>query len=64
MKVVVRVRASDDPRCPVGTPGRAVLFASYDGVRSDRVQFFFPAPCKDHDHLYHGPRVSNQVPPP
>ncbi len=63
MKIRVRVRASNDPRCEVGTVGRATLFASYNGVRSDSVQFFFPATCKDHDHLYHGPQVNNQVPP-
>jgi hypothetical protein len=63
MKIKVRVRASNDPQCKVGTVGRATLFASYNGVRSDSVQFFFPATCKDHDHLYHGPQVNNQVPP-
>jgi hypothetical protein len=63
MKIIVRVRASDDPRCEVGTVGRATLFASYNGVRSDSVQFFFPAPCKGQNHLYHGSQVNNQVPP-
>jgi hypothetical protein len=63
MKIVVRVRSSTDPRCTVGTVGRATLFASYNGVRSDSVQFIFPAACRDHDHLYHGPQVNNQVPP-
>jgi hypothetical protein len=63
MKIIVRVRASNDPKCAVGTVGHATLFASYNGVRSDSVQFFFPAACKDHDHLYHGPQVNNQVPP-
>jgi hypothetical protein len=63
MKIRVRVRASNDPKCEVGTVGRATLFASYNGVRSDSVQFFFPAACKDHDHLYHGTQVNNQVPP-
>ena len=63
MKIVVRVRASDDSRCEVGTVGRATLFASYNGVRSDSVQFFFPAACKDQDQLYHGTQVNNQVPP-
>ena len=29
----------------------------------DSVWFAFPASCKDHDHLYHGPQVNNQVPP-
>ena len=64
IKIIVRVRASDDPRCEVGTVGHATLFASYNGVRSDSVQFFFPAACSDQDHLYHGTQVNNQVPPP
>jgi hypothetical protein len=38
-------------------------YASYNGVRSDSVQFFFPAACRDQDHLYHGRQVNNQVPP-
>ncbi len=63
MKIVVRVQSSTDPRCTVGTLGRVTLFASYNGVRSDSVQFIFPAGCNDHDHLYHGPQVNNQVPP-
>lgn len=63
MKIIVRVQSSTDPRCKVGTHGRVTLFASYNGVRSDSVQFTFPAACKDHDHLYHGPQVNNQVPP-
>lgn len=63
MKIIVRVTSSTDPRCKVGTVGHVTLFASYNGVRSDSVQFFFPAACKDHDHLYHGPQVNNQVPP-
>ncbi len=63
MKITVRVTSSNDRRCAVGTIGRATLYASYNGVRSDSVQFFFPAACKDQDHLYHGPEVNNQVPP-
>jgi hypothetical protein len=63
MKIIVRVLASNDPRCEVGTVGHATLFASYNGVRSDSVQFFFPAACSDQDHLYHGTQVNNQVPP-
>ena len=63
MKIIVRVQSSTDSRCKVGTVGQATLFASYNGVRSDSVQFFFPAACADHDHLYHGPQVNNQVPP-
>jgi hypothetical protein len=63
MKIVVRVVASNDPGCEVGTVGHATLFASYNGVRSDSVQFFFPAACKSQDQLYHGTQVNNQVPP-
>jgi len=63
MKVIVRVKSSTDPQCQVGTHGHLTLFASYNNVRSDSVQFKFPAACKDHDHLWHGPQVNNQVPP-
>jgi hypothetical protein len=63
MKIVVRVTSSTDPQCTVGTLGHVTLFASYNGVRSDSVQFTFPAACNDHDHMYHGPQVDNQVPP-
>jgi hypothetical protein len=63
IRIVVSVKSSTDPRCKVGTYGHVTLFASYNGVRSDSVQFFFPPACKDHDHLYHGPQVNNQVPP-
>jgi hypothetical protein len=64
MKITVRVTSSNDRQCKVGTIGRVTLFASYNGVRSDSVQFFFPKrSCADHDHLYHGPQVNNQVPP-
>jgi hypothetical protein len=64
MKIIVKVQSSTDPRCKVGTIGHVTLFASYNGVRSDSVQFIFPASsCKDHDHMYHGTQVNNQVPP-
>jgi len=63
MTIIVRVQSSTDPRCPVGTPGHATLFASYNGVRSDSVRFTFRGACRRHDHLYHGPQVNNQVPP-
>jgi hypothetical protein len=63
MRIIVRVQSSTDPGCEVGTVGRVTLFASYNGVRSDSVQFSFPAACSHHDHLYHGTHVNNQVPP-
>jgi hypothetical protein len=64
MKITVRVTSSTDSRCKVGTLGGVTLFGSYNGIRSDSVQFVFPAACQDHNHLYHGPQVNNQVPPP
>ena len=63
IKIKMRVTSSNDPNCPIGTVGRATLYASYNGVRSDSVHFFFPAACKDQNHLYHGTQVNNQVPP-
>jgi hypothetical protein len=63
MKIKFRVTSSTDENCAVGTVGRATLYASYNGVRSDSVQFFFPAACKDQRRLYHGTKVNNQVPP-
>jgi hypothetical protein len=63
IKIHFRITSSTDPRCTVGMVGHATLFASYNGVRSDSVQFFFPGACRDQDHLYHGSQVNNQVPP-
>jgi hypothetical protein len=63
IKFKFRVTSSSDRQCAVGTVGRATLFGSYNNVRSDSVQFFFPAACRDQDRLYHGTQVNNQVPP-
>jgi hypothetical protein len=63
IKIKFRVTSSTDNHCVAGTVGRATLYASYNNVRSDSVQLFFPAACKDQDHLYHGTQVNNQVPP-
>lgn len=63
IKTHVRVLSSDDRACKVGTVGVMTMYASYNGVRSDSVQFHFPAACKAHDHLYHGTEVNAQVPP-
>ena len=63
MHITVRVTQSINGHCPVGTIGHATLFASYNNVRSDSVQFFFPADCSAQNHLYHGTQVNNQVPP-
>ena len=61
MHITVRVTSSLDRLCPVGTVGHVILFASYNGVRSDSVQFLFPRSCRDQRHLYHGAQVNNQV---
>jgi hypothetical protein len=63
IKTSLRVIASTDPGCRVGTTGRVVMYASYNGVRSDSIQFSFDVGCLDQDHLYHGPQVAAQVPP-
>jgi hypothetical protein len=63
IKIKFRVTSSTDTNCAVGTVGRATLFGSYNNVRSDSVQFFFPAACRDQARLYHGTQVNNQVPP-
>ena len=63
IKTSFSVVASTDPRCMVGTSGHVTMYASYNGVRSDSMQFYFDAGCRDQDHLYHGPQVDAQVPP-
>ena len=63
MKISVRVTSTTDPKCPVGTSGQATVFASYNGVHEDSIQFAFPAACKRHRHLYTGPSVITNVPP-
>ncbi|HTP23405.1 MAG TPA: hypothetical protein VMJ65_27620 [Solirubrobacteraceae bacterium] len=63
IKAVVKVISSADPRCKVGTRGYVVMYASYNGVRSDSIQFFLNTGCRDENHLYHGPQVDAQVPP-
>jgi hypothetical protein len=62
MKIDVRVKVGTDPDCPVGTWGRMTIFASYNGVKRDSAQFFFPAHCKSLRRLFRGPVVAN-VPP-
>ncbi len=63
IKFHVRVVASSDPQCKIGTVGLATVFGSYNGVRSDSVQFSFPKACTRQNHLYHGTQVNVQVPP-
>ena len=63
MKIDVRVKSSTDPNCPVGAPGQATIFASYNDVHEDSVQFSFAAACKPHRHRYTGADVVTNVPP-
>jgi hypothetical protein len=63
MKIDVRVKSSTDPECKVGTSGQVTIFAAYNYVHVDSVQFAFPAACKRHDHLYRGSDVVTNVPP-
>lgn len=62
MVLPVRVAATTDPRCAVGTRGTVTLFSSYGGPRLDAVQLAFSGACRDHDHHYSGPQVVTEVP--
>jgi hypothetical protein len=63
MKIKFRVTRSTDKKCAVGTVGRATLYASYNGVRSDSVQFFSRLPAEPRTASTTAPQVNNQVPP-
>lgn len=63
MQIHIRVASSTDPSCPVGASGEATIFASYNGVHADSIQFSFPAACKDHRRRYIGQSVVTNVPP-
>jgi hypothetical protein len=63
MKIDVRVHTSTDPKCPVRSSGEVTIFASYNNVHKDSVQFSFPGACKGHRHLYTGLDVVTNVPP-
>ncbi len=63
MRINVRVNSTSDPNCPAGTRGTATIFASYNNIHEDNVQFSFPAACSDHRRSYTGPSVVTNVPP-
>jgi hypothetical protein len=63
IKAHVKVTSSTDKTCKVGTVGVMTMYGSYNGVRSDSVQYTFPQACGHEDHLYHGSQVNAQVPP-
>jgi hypothetical protein len=63
MTVRVKVKSSTDPKCKVGTRGTVSIYATYNGVHADTVQFSFPRACRRHRHSYSGPGVVALVPP-
>lgn len=50
----VKVTASDDSSCPVGTKGAVTLFASYHEAHRDSLALSFSGACVGHDHRYSG----------
>jgi hypothetical protein len=50
----VKVAASDDTACPVGSSGTVTLFASYFSVHRDSMQMRFAGGCADHNHTFAG----------
>ncbi len=50
----VKVSASDDIACPVGTSGTVSMFASYYSVHKDSLTLSFNGGCADHNHRYGG----------
>jgi hypothetical protein len=52
--VPLKVSASDDSACAVGTRGTVTLFASYFSVHRDTAALHFAKACADHDHHFSG----------
>jgi hypothetical protein len=63
MQIHVRVQSTTDARCAAGTRGNVTIFASYNDIKQDDVQFSFPAACRDHTRRYTGSSVVTNVPP-
>ena len=57
----VSVSASDDARCPRGTPGSLTLFASYYSVHRDSIVMHFAPACASHDHSFGGTIVHVEI---
>lgn len=53
----LRVTATDDSSCAVGTRATMTLFASYYDVHVDRGALRFAAGCRKHDHTFRGPAL-------
>jgi hypothetical protein len=63
VRIRVHVRSTTDASCATGTRGEVTIFASYNGVHEDSVQFSFPAGCRGHVRRYTGSGVVTNVPP-
>lgn len=65
VKAPIKVISSTDSNCKVGTLGHVTMYASYNSVKSDSIQFFLGSGCLDGSRLYHGgaQEVNAQVPP-
>ena len=57
----VRVKASDDASCVVGTRGTITLFATYYSTHVDTIAMHFAAACADHDHRFSGQIVHVEI---
>jgi hypothetical protein len=53
----VKVSASDDPACALGTRGSVTVFASYFQGHHDRVQLHFVAGCTGENATFQGPQL-------
>lgn len=61
LAIPVRVKASDDAACAVGTRGTVTLFASYYSVHRDTLVLRFAAACADHDHRFAGSTLHVEI---
>ena len=57
----VRVKASDDSSCAVGTRGTITLFATYYSTHVDTIAMHFAGACADHDHHFNGKIVHVEI---
>jgi hypothetical protein len=59
--VPLKVTATDDASCAVGTRATMTLFASYYDVHVDRAALRFDAGCRKHDHTWRDPQLKIQI---
>ncbi len=59
--IPLKVTATDDASCAVGTRASMTLFASYYDVHVDRAALRFDAGCRKHDHTWRDPQLKIQI---